>query len=156
MRNAAVGALGIFVFALGVGLCYIVASLLGGHTDDDKGDIILAIPFALAAAVIASLCVVTILAPAMFASDFAKAILRWSMIPNLLLGIASACMLYSPWYLTGSSASAESFGLFLAALSATFAVYWAACRSADAAVVFLRRRVRPNQPLQLTSDARKS
>jgi len=131
-RHCGIAVLVVVAFPVFTAGFYVVASVAGAHTSDDKGDLVLAIPFAGAAFLIACLITLLMLFPAMFVSDLFRIIKGWQRSRTLLPGLATVLLALLPWQIT--AAEGFSWRAFLMGggfLIVVFFMYWGSCQIVD-------------------------
>lgn len=134
------------LFPLATAAFYVVTSIAGGHTGDEKGDLVLVLPLAGAAFVIACVFVFSMLFPAMLVCDgvrFVSGTPRWK---TLLFGLIIVSLLYLPWQLTAPDGfTAKWYLVGTAIVGVVFTVYWSVCQVVDVIaeklIVWLRKRI---------------
>jgi hypothetical protein len=138
IRNVGMAGLMVVGFPLLTAIFYVSASIAGGHTNDDKGDLAMTIPFAGAAFFIASILTFLILFPAMLVSDSFRVFKVQRGWTTLFPGLITVLLCYLPWQLTGAKGfQVQHFLTGTAFLFVVFSLYWGACQSVD----FLARKL---------------
>jgi hypothetical protein len=147
-RHLGIAALAVVTFPLLTAVYYVVASVAGGHTNDEQGDLAMTIPFAGAAFLIGCLFTFLMLFPAMLVSDsfrLFKGRRRWA---TLVPGLVTVLLAFLPWQLTAARGfSVQWFLIGTAFLFVVFSLYWGACQSVDFLAEkifsFIRKKLQP-------------
>lgn len=131
-RHLAVAGLVIIGFPFFIATCCAVASVAGGHTNGEKGDLAMTIPFAGTAFLIACLFTSLMLFPAMLVSDAFRLVKNRRRLATLLPGLVTVFLSYLPWQVSAARTCSLKWLLIgVAFVASVFTVYWGVCQGID-------------------------